>query len=182
MKKLAWMGRKELNYKRKNSSKRVFQSFPGLNEPLISLIWCENVWWGHTSAQRLLLRGMDHFPTLKIESESNCVLPWLITGWEDRPSQQHNSVWAKYLYWGGTTSLIHNTFIHIRDGYFQSFVGEEHHLFSLILKFSEEDFFDQLRTQWATSVLFSGWFSLCIRLGAIRPVVSELLFTLLWLL
>lgn len=81
---------------------------------------CENVLWGHLSAQCLTLEGMDHFPTLEIESESNCVLPWLITGWEDRPSQQHNSIWAKYLYRGGTTSLIHNTFIHIRQSYFQS--------------------------------------------------------------
>ena len=77
------------------------------------MVW--NVLWGHLSAQRLALEGMDHFPTLEIESESNCVLPWLITGWEDRPSQQHNSIWAKYLYRGGTTSLIHNTFIHVRE-------------------------------------------------------------------
>lgn len=69
--------------------------------------------WGHVSAQRLALEGMYHFPTLEIESESNWVLPWLMTGWEHRPSQQHNSIWAKYLYRGRTTSLIHNTFIHI---------------------------------------------------------------------
>lgn len=87
-------------------------------------LWWENVLWGHISAQRLALEGMDHFPTLEIESESNCVLPWLITGWEDRPSQQHNSIWAKYLYRGGTTSLTHNTFIHIRESYFQCSVRE----------------------------------------------------------
>lgn len=59
-----------------------------------------NVLWGHISAQRLALEGLDHFPTLETESDSNCVLPWLITGWENRPSQQHNSIWAKYLYRG----------------------------------------------------------------------------------
>lgn len=76
--------------------------------------WCENVQWGHVSTRRLALEGRDHFPTLEVESESNCVLPRLITGWEDRPSQPHNSIWAKYLDWGGTTSLVHNTSIHIR--------------------------------------------------------------------
>lgn len=87
---------------------------------------CENVFWGHVSAQRLLLEGMDHFPTVKIESDWNCVLPWLMTGWEDRPSPQHNSIWAKYLYWGGTTSLTHNTFIHVRESYLKSRAAEIH--------------------------------------------------------
>lgn len=32
---------------------------------------------GHISARRLALEGMDHFPAVEIESESNCVLPCL---------------------------------------------------------------------------------------------------------
>ena len=123
---------------------------------------------------------MDHFPTLEIESESNCVLPWLITGWEDRPSQQHNSIWAKYLYRGGTTSLIHNTFIHVRESYFQSGVRVIRSAWNIAAScwyllrqaFQKTLFVSTREQQWASSSVFLEWFSLCFRLGGILPAVS----------
>lgn len=143
-------------------------------------MWCENVLWGHISAQRLALEGMDHFPTVEIESESNCVLPWLITGWEDRPSQQHNSIWAKYLYRGGTTSLIHNTFIHIRGSYFQRkrTLGSGRHRLRLIL-FLRGRALRKVNwgTQWASTSVFLEWLSLCFRSGGIPSAVSGLFFS-----
>lgn len=131
---------------------------------------------------------MDHFPTLEIESESHCVLPWLITGWEHRPSQQHNSIWAKYLYRGGTTSLIHNTSIHVRESYFQSWARVIHSVCqrtSLLFAdkrdtLSEKKVLNKVESQWSFLFLFLLCFSLCIRLGGILPVVSGLFFLVFW--
>lgn len=81
----------------------------------------------------------------------------IITGWEHRPSQQHNFVWAKYLYRGERPSFTTHSFTWENSANFIAKLT----LFENIWKSFAQSFILQLffifLSPWAFWLLFSLW-------------------------